>query len=49
MSIMQFIRENREEIDREIQKIAPDARKNDRERELWVMNDSNLYYWWKSL
>lgn len=25
-----------------------DTRMNDRERELWVLNDEGLYNWWKS-
>jgi hypothetical protein len=43
MSLREFIRQHRAEIDQVIQRAAPGAPRNDRERELWVMNDEQLY------
>jgi len=48
MTLKQFIKENREEIDRAIQSAVPGAPKNDHERRLWVLNDYGLYSWAKS-
>ena len=48
MSKRDFIRQNREEIDRLIKSVVPDVRLNDEERELWIMNDEGLYLWAKS-
>ena len=39
----EFIRDNREEIDRHIESVCPDAPKTDHERELWIRNDEQLY------
>ena len=51
MTFKNFIKENRKEIDSFI--AAALAREdnpypNDRERELWVLNDEGLYNWAKS-
>ena len=48
MKLRQFIKENREELDNCIanalnQDTNPYA--NDRERELWILNDEGLYNW----
>ena len=43
-SLRQFIREHREEID----SYTRSSYKNDRERELWVLNDESLYNWARS-
>jgi hypothetical protein len=48
MSKRDFIRQNREEIDQLIKSVVPDARLNDEEREMWIMNDEGLYLWAKS-
>lgn len=46
-SIRQFIRENKEEIDRHIKEAVPNCPEsiNNREREAWIMNDETLYQW----
>jgi hypothetical protein len=53
MTMRQFIRENREEIDKTIDHIVEDyyqtyGRKNNRERELWINNHEPLYLLAKS-
>ncbi len=42
-SLTQWIRANREEIDRAIKSACDNCRLNDRERRLWVLNDEGLY------
>ena len=46
-SLIQFIRDNRKEIDAAIRRVC-DCRLNDRERRLWVLNDEGLYLWARS-
>lgn len=49
MTIRDFIRENRGEIDNVIKREAGDGvRINDEERRLWVLNDEGLYLWARS-
>ncbi len=45
MTMQQFIKDNRAELDEAIQSVAPGAPKNDEERRLWVLNDEGLYWW----
>ena len=46
MSIRDFIKQNREQIDRVILRVDPDIyRIDDHERRLWVLNDESLYRW----
>lgn len=48
MTLKQFIKENRQEIDRVIfARLGPDSgvRLNDKERRLWILNDESLYRW----
>ena len=51
MTLIEFIRQNREEIDRYIAQ-ALDQESNryphDDERRLWVLNDEGLYNWARS-
>mgnify|MGYP001323047170 CR=1 FL=1 len=42
------IRENRVEIDACIKRKCSSVKLNDRERELWIMNDEGLYRWYQS-
>ncbi|HEY8310623.1 MAG TPA: hypothetical protein VIG47_08705 [Gemmatimonadaceae bacterium] len=45
-SLREWIRENREELDRLIRGACPNiARLDDDERRLWVLNDEGLYQW----
>ena len=48
MSLRQFIKEHREELDELIQNASPGAPKNDSEREMWILNDEGLYHWARS-
>ncbi len=48
MSLANWIKQHREELDRAIQSVSPGAPKNDQEREMWVLNDEGLYLWAKS-
>ena len=45
-----FIKENREEIDRHIKKVLgrPEAKLNDSDRADWIANDEGLYNWARS-
>lgn len=49
MSLSQFIKENRAEIDAAIKRVNPrQVTFNDSERRLWVLNDEGLYRWARS-
>jgi hypothetical protein len=48
MTMKDFIKENREELDRCIQMACPNCRLNNEERRLWILNDEGLYLWAKS-
>lgn len=50
MSRREFLRQNRKEIDAAIRRALnnPDYKLNDRERELWLLNDESLYNWARS-
>jgi hypothetical protein len=45
MTLKQFIRDNRDELDRAIHSVVPEVRLNDEERRLWILNDEGLYLW----
>jgi hypothetical protein len=46
-SLRQWIKENREELDKCILRACPGLKLNDDERRLWVLNDEGLYLWAK--
>jgi len=48
MTIKEFIKQNREELDRCIRLVVPDCRIDDDERRLWILNDEDLYNWARS-
>ena len=49
MSLQDFIRNNRKEIDNHIKSVCPNAKYfNDEERRQWVLNDEGLYLWARS-
>lgn len=48
MTMTQFIKDNRQELDECIQRICPNCKRNDHERRLWILNDESLYQWAKS-
>lgn len=45
MTIREFIRENRKELDAAILRHVPGVKLNDDERRLWILNDEGLYNW----
>ncbi len=45
MTMRNFIKENKEEIDAGIRRVAPGISLNDSERRNWIMNDEGLYCW----
>ena len=47
-SLTSWIKENRSEIDSVIKSQVPNARIDDAERRIWVLNDEGLYNWAKS-
>ncbi len=48
MTIEDFIKEHRQELDDCIQRVAPGSPKSDTERRLWILNDEGLYNWARS-
>lgn len=48
MTMREFIKTNRAEIDKAIKKRLPDYRLNDQDRRDWIMNDESLYSWARS-
>ena len=48
MTLTQFVRENREVLDKYIRSVVPNASRNDSERRQWVLNDERLYNWARS-
>jgi hypothetical protein len=53
MTLREFIRENRNELDRAIARamgrtVEELPYRNDEERRLWVLNDEGLYNWARS-
>jgi len=48
MTIRQFIKENRNEIDAAIRRICNNCRLTNSERHLWILNDEGLYRWARS-
>ncbi|HVP76648.1 MAG TPA: hypothetical protein VMV04_02025 [Thermodesulfobacteriota bacterium] len=50
MTLRQFIRKNRRELDKAIQRKYPNVKKlNDDERRVWILTDKILYIWAKSV
>ena len=48
MTLANFIKENRQELDSCIKNVVPGASLNDSERRLWILNDEGLYNWARS-
>ena len=48
VTLNNFIKNNRSELDQYIKNAVPNARINDEERRLWVLNDEGLYSWARS-
>ena len=46
MTLKEFIRQNRDEIDQAIKRRCPNLKAtSDEERRLWILNDEGLYHW----
>jgi len=45
MTLREFIKENKEEIDRHIKNVCSNCRLNNEERRGWILNDEGLYLW----
>ena len=45
MTLKNFIKENRAEIDACIKRVVPNTPLNYEERRLWILNDEGLYNW----
>lgn len=48
MTMKDFIKENKEELDKAIHRVAPGLKLNDSERRQWILNDESLYRWARS-
>jgi hypothetical protein len=48
MTLRNFIKENKEEIDQCIKNVVPNASLNYEERRMWILNDEGLYRWARS-
>lgn len=50
MTLRDFIRQNRAELDAAIRKVLarPDFELNDDDRRQWILNDESLYLWARS-
>ena len=48
MTLANFIKENKQELDSCIKNVVPGASLNDSERRLWILNDEGLYNWARS-
>jgi len=48
MTMREFIRANRSDIDKAIRSQVDNSRINDEERRIWILNDEGLYNWARS-
>jgi len=48
MTLKEFIKRNKTDIDESIKQACPNARLNYSERRDWIMNDEGLYRWAQS-
>jgi hypothetical protein len=49
MTLEEFIRKNRRELDKEIRRKYPKVKRlNDKERRVWILSDEFFYIWAKS-
>jgi Leu/Phe-tRNA-protein transferase len=48
MTLKQFIKDNRKELDEAIRRVCSNCALNDKERAEWVRNDEGLYQWARS-
>jgi hypothetical protein len=45
MTMREFIKKNRTELDQCIHNVVPGYKLNDEERRQWILNDEGLYNW----
>ena len=45
MTLRNFIKENKEELDACIKTVCSNCKLNNDERRLWILNDESLYLW----
>jgi hypothetical protein len=48
MTLTEFIKENKTEIDQYIKSVCNNCSLNNDERRLWILNDEGLYSWARS-
>lgn len=48
MKLKDFIKENKDEIDKAIKRVCNNCKLNNKERKMWILNDESLYRWAKS-
>ena len=48
MTLREFIKQNKEEIDQCIRRVCDNCRLNDKERREWIANEEGLYRWARS-
>jgi len=48
MTMRDFIKENRQELDQCINRVCKQETRNDEERRFWILNDEGLYNWARS-
>ncbi len=48
MTMREFIKQNKVELDQAIKNVVPNNRLNNEERQLWILNDESLYRWAKN-
>ncbi len=48
MTLREFIKDNRQELDEAIRRVVPNAQIDNEERRQWVLNDEGLYNWARS-
>ena len=47
MTMVEFIKQNKEELDKAIHRVVPNVKLNNEERRQWILNDEGLYQWAK--
>ena len=48
MTMREFIKTNKDEIDQAIRRVCDNCKLNDGERREWIANDEGLYLWARS-
>jgi len=48
MTMREFIKQNKDDLDQAIRRACSNCRLNDTERRMWILNDEGLYRWARS-